>query len=75
MKKLNFLGFSCTLAICSFVLYLFSQFVLIPYNGTLQNKADLLANKTVTVEKTNELERNNLITLLTSLGFEVSDQG
>lgn len=75
MKKLNFLGFSCTLTICSLVLYLFSQFVLIPYNSTLQNKAESLENRTVTVEKANELERNNLITLLTSLGFEVSDQG
>lgn len=75
MKKLNFLGFSCTLTICSLVLYLFSQFILIPYNSTLQNKTETLENRTVTVEKTNELERNNLITLLTSLGFEVSDQG
>lgn len=75
MKKLNLFGFSCTLTVCSFVLYLFSQFILIPYNSTLQNKADYLTNRTVTVEKTNELERNNLITLLTSLGFEVTDQG
>lgn len=75
MKKMNFLGLSCTLTLCSLVLYLFSQFILIPYNTALQNKADLLSVKTQTVEKSNDLERNNLITLLTSLGFEISDQG
>lgn len=75
MRKLNFLGFSCTLTVCSLVLYLFSQFVLIPYNTDLQNKADSLSNRTAAVEKANRLERNNLITLLTSLGLDVSDQG
>ena len=68
MKKLNFLGFSCLLLLCTSFAFLFAHCALVSCNRTLTERIADLSEQT---EQENLTLRSDLVSRLKELGFEV----
>lgn len=71
MKKLNFLGFSCLLLLCTSFAFLFAHCALVSCNRTLTERIADLSEKAEQTEQENLTLRSDLVSRLKALGFEV----